>query len=153
MYPSAYGIKFFSKQQLGRDYVVPPVEGLWWSDELDAFTENRRDEWRWTMMIMLPDWLSEKDYDEAMDGIVRKKPDVDFSGLRMEPLEEGLCLQKLHIGSYADEAPALHHLHSELMPSMGLTFNGAHHEIYLGDPRKTAPEKLRTILRQPVKAI
>ncbi|WP_209347083.1 GyrI-like domain-containing protein [Pontixanthobacter sp. CEM42] len=153
LYPAAYGIKFYSKLQLKRDYVVPPLEGLWWSDNLDAFTENRRDEWRWTMMIMLPDWISADHYGEAMDTVQRKKSDLDFTDLRMDSLEEGRSLQKLHIGSYADEAPVLKHLHDELMPSQGLTFNGHHHEIYLGDPRKVAPEKLRTILRQPVKPI
>ena len=153
LYPAAYGVKFHSKRELKRDYVVPPLEGLWWSDNLDAFTENRRDEWRWTMMIMLPDWVTDDDYTAAMDVVQRKKADLDFTKLRKDVLEEGPCLQTLHIGSYADEAPTLAHLHDELMPARGLTFNGRHHEIYLGDPRKVAPDKLRTILRQPVKPI
>lgn len=153
LYPAAYGLKFFSKQELGRDYVVPPLEGLWWSEDLDAFTQNRRDEWCWTMMIMVPNWISGEDFVRAMEGTSRKKADLDFSALRMESLEEGQSLQKLHIGSYADEAPVLKHLHDDLMPSLGMTFNGPHHEIYLSDPRRTSPERLRTILRQPIKPI
>ena len=153
LYPAAYALKFFSKQQLGRDYVVPPLEGLWWSEKRDAFAAGRRDEWQWTMMIMVPDWIRQEQFAEVMCRLKSKKPEIDFSGLRMDSLHEGRSLQKLHLGSFADEAPALRHLHDELMPSLGLTFNGHHHEIYLSDPRKVAPEKLRTILRQPVRPI
>lgn len=153
LYPAAYALKFFSKQALGRDYVVPPLEGLWWSEALDAFTQGRRDEWSWTMMIMLPGWITADHFSEALARLMHKKPQLDFSRLRMAQLSEGRCLQKLHKGSFADEAPVLHRLHAELMPSQGLTFNGPHHEIYLGDPRKVAPERMRTILRQPVKAV
>lgn len=151
LYPAAYALKFFSKTQLGRDYVVPPLEGLWWADDMAAYTAGRRDEWRWTMMIMVPDWITADHFAEAMATAAKKKPEIDFTPLRLEELEEGLCLQKLHIGSYADEAPVLDRLHKEVMPSLGLAFNGRHHEIYLGDPRKVAPERLKTILRQPVK--
>ena len=151
LYPAAYALKFFSKTQLGRDYVVPPLEGLWWADDMAAYTSGRRDEWRWTMMIMMPDWITAEHFAEAMATAAKKKPDIDFTPLRHEELAEGLCLQKLHIGSYADEAPVLHQLHSEVMPALGLAFNGRHHEVYLGDPRKVAPERLKTILRQPVK--
>jgi hypothetical protein len=153
LYPAAYALKFFSKQQLGRDYVVPPLQGLWWSEKKDAFAAGRRDEWQWTLMIMVPDWIGQDQFAGVLDRLKSKKPDIDFSGLRMDSLHEGRSLQKLHLGSFADEAPALHHLHHELMPSLGLTFNGRHHEIYLSDPRKVAPEKLRTILRQPVRPI
>ena len=153
LYPAAYALKFFSKQQLGRDYVVPPLQGLWWSEKRDAFAAGRRDEWQWTLMIMVPDWIGQDQFAGVLDRLKSKKPEIDFSGLRMGSLHEGRSLQKLHLGSFADEAPALHHLHHELMPSLGLTFNGHHHEIYLSDPRKVAPEKLRTILRQPVRPI
>jgi hypothetical protein len=153
LYPAAYGLKFHSKLELGRDYVVPPLEGLWWAQDRTAFTANRRDEWLWTMMILIPEWIGPDEFAVSLAQTARKKPDTDFTPLRRQVLEEGLCLQKLHIGSFADEAPVLHRLHHELMPREGLTFNGEHHEIYLNDPRRTAPDKLRTILRQPVKPL
>lgn len=154
LYPAAYGTKFFSKLDLGRDYAVPPLEGLWWADDPAAFTmPSRRDEWRWTMLVMLPHWIAADHVAAATKAQAKKKPELDFSKVRMEVLEEGLCLQRLHLGSYADEAPVLAQLHDEVMPQSGLTFTGHHHEIYLSDPRRTAPEKLKTVLRQPVKRV
>jgi len=153
LYSTAYPLKFLSKTKLGRDYVVPPLEGLWWSNDLDAFTQGRRDEWRWTMMIMLPDWLTDAQIAQGFAAARAKRPDNDFSRARSDVLHEGLSLQRLHIGSYADEAPILAALHDAVMPGQGLGFNGHHHEIYLGDPRRTVPERLRTILRQPVRKI
>lgn len=148
LYPLAYSTKFLSKQELGRDYVVPPLEGLWWADDMSAFTQGeRRDEWRWTLMLMLPEWIEPAHVEAAR----AKKPDHDFSSVRMEEMEEGLCLSKLHLGPFSDEAPVLHRLHYHLIPDGGYAFNGHHHEIYLSDPRRTAPAKLRTILRQPVR--
>jgi hypothetical protein len=148
LYPLAYATKFYSKQVLGRDYVVPPLEGLWWADDRSAFvTAGRRDEWRWTLMLMLPDWIEPAHVDAAR----LKKPGLDLSAVRLGQLEEGPCLSRLHLGPFALEAPLLHDLHHAVMPAAGLTFAGEHHEIYLSDPRRVAPEKLRTILRQPVK--
>lgn len=148
LYPLAYATKFYSKQALGRDYVVPPLEGLWFADDMNAYVEpGRRGEWRWTLMLMLPDWIA-ADHVEAARG---RKADLDLSEVRMATLVEGLCLSRLHVGPFADEAPVLHRLHHELIPQRGYAFTGQHHEIYLTDPRRTPPEKLRTILRQPVK--
>lgn len=148
LYPLAYATKFFSKLELGRDYVVPPLEGLWWADDRTAYTQaGRRDEWRWTLMLMLPDWIA-PDHVAAARG---RKADLDLSAIRFDSLEEGLCLSHLHLGPFADEAPKLHRLHHQLIPEGGYAFNGEHHEIYLSDPRRTAPERLRTILRQPVR--
>ena len=150
LYPLAYAAKFFSKRELDRDYVVPPLEGLWWADDRSAYTEpGRRDEWRWTLMLMLPGWIAPGHVETAR----ASKPDVDLSAVRMEALEEGLCLSRLHLGPFAGEAPVLRRLHNELIPQGGYAFNGEHHEIYLSDPRRTAPEKLRTILRQPVRKV
>ena len=145
LYPLAYGIKFAQKAQ-GHDFVVPPLEALWWSDKLDAFTENRRDEWQWRAMIRMPDRVTQADVDAA------RKPDPT-ADVAFTTFDEGPCLQTLHVGSYADEASVLADLHDRLMPELGLTFRGHHHEIYLSDPRRVAPEKLRTILRQPVQPI
>lgn len=152
LYPAAYGLKFFSKLELGRDYGVPPLEGLWWADDFAAYTQDgRREEWRWTLMTMVPEWITLEHFDAAVTAQGKKKPDCDFARVRLDTLEEGLSLQHLHIGPFSEERPKLVALHDEIMPAAGLTFNGQHHEIYLSDPRRTAPEKLRTVLRQPVK--
>ncbi|GIM95837.1 GyrI-like domain-containing protein [Paractinoplanes toevensis] len=141
LYPVAYRLKFASRKILGRDYVVMPLEGLWWADDMESFTGDRdKSRWDWTLMIMVPDWI-----DQAMFADAAEKP-----GVRLESLSEGSCVQTLHVGSYDDEAPALARMHHEFIPANGLRMTGKHHEIYLSDARKTAPEKLRTILRQPV---
>ncbi|BEL02966.1 GyrI-like domain-containing protein [Actinoplanes sichuanensis] len=135
LYPVAYRLKFASKR-LGRDYVVMPLEGLWWADDMESFTGSRdKSRWHWTLMIMVPGEI-----DEAL---------VD-GGVRVGTLSEGRCVQTLHVGSFDDEAETLARMHHEFIPAGGLRMTGRHHEIYLSDPRKTAPERLRTILRQPV---
>ena len=150
LYPVTYALKFLSKRELGRDYVVPPLEALWWADDMAAFTAARdKTRWSWTVLSLVPDWL-DGTHVEAARAAARSKGCPMLGALRLEPIEEGLCVQTLHVGSYDDEAPTLARLHDEVMPALGVTFNGPHHEIYLSDPRRTAPEKLRTILRQPV---
>jgi hypothetical protein len=154
LYPAAYAIKFFSKQDLGRDYVVPPLEGLWWADDHAAYTQpERREEWRWTLLLMLPDWIEDAHVAQALAGLAAKKPGLYLARVRRAVLAEGRCLQHLHLGPFAAEAPKLADLHHSIMPQRGLTFAGHHHEVYLSDPRRTAPEKLRTILRQPVRPV
>ena len=151
LYPVAYALKFASKQQLGRDYVVPPLEGLWWAEDMDAFTRSRdKSRWDWTMMIMTPDWIDRIHYEQALDKVGAKDRPARLGEVRMESLSEGLCVQTLHVGSYDDEAPVLAALHEEFIPGNGLRMIGKHHEIYLSDPRKVAADKVRTILRQPV---
>ena len=145
LYGLSYAIKFASKAA-GHDYVVAPLEGLWSSDVADAFVRGDRSLWHWTMMIAQPEWIT----DEAV-GTARTAKGI--TAPRLETLSEGRSLQILHVGPYADEAPTLARLHNEVMPSVSVTFNGRHHEVYLGDPRKVAPEKLRTVLRQPVRAV
>ncbi|KRA41696.1 GyrI-like domain-containing protein [Devosia sp. Root635] len=149
LYSISYALKFAAKA-LGHDYVVPPLEGLWWADNPADFTARRKDNWRWTMMIMAPDILTQAMFAEAVAKVgakLGKRPDT----LRLERYAEGRSLQVLHVGSYDDEGPVLAQLHDVEMPARGLTFNGHHHEIYLSDARRTAPDKLRTILRQPVR--
>lgn len=150
LFAVSYPIKFMSKLELGRDYVVPPLEGLWWADDMDVFTTDERDRWQWTMMIMQPDWISEPTYEAARAKAVDKLG-VPPETMRLAQLHEGTSVQILHRGPFADEAPTIERLHKEFLPSNGFTENGHHHEIYLGDPRRTAPEKLRTVLRQPVR--
>lgn len=149
LYSVSYAMKFAAKVAKGKDYVVPPLEGLWWADDPADFVARRKERWRWTMMIMAPDFMDLMLFDAAVEK-AGKKLGAAPESLRLERLEEGTVLQTLHVGSYDDEGPILARLHNEEMPSRGLTFAGPHHEIYLSDARKTAPAKLRTILRQPV---
>lgn len=150
LYATSYALKFAAKAQ-GHDYVVPPLEGLWWADDPADFVARNKDNWHWTMMIMAPDVISHEMFEAAVAKASKKSASQPPESLRHARYDEGLCLQVLHLGSYDDEGPVLAQLHDVEMPSRGLAFNGHHHEIYLGDPRRSAPDKLRTILRQPVK--
>ena len=151
LYPVAYKLKFASRTHLDRDYVVMPLEGLWWADDMESFTAARdKAEWDWTLMIMTPDWITEEMVAEAVEQVRAKARPARLDDLRLEPLAEGLCVQALHIGSYDDEAELLRRMHHEFVPEHGLAMVGKHHEIYLSDARKVEPAKLRTILRQPV---
>ena len=151
LFSVSYNLKFHSKNELGKDYVVPPLEGLWWSDNFDDFRARRKNKWSWTLMIMVPDWLGKKEFKEAVSTVRSTKPDIKVERLRLESLNEGLSVQILHIGSYDDETPTLVKLHDEWLPANGLKETLKHHEIYIGDPRKTPAAKLRTVLRQPVR--
>jgi hypothetical protein len=154
LYAVAYKIKFASKKELGRDYVVPPLEGLWWAEDMDRFAVRRdKSQWDWKMMIMQPEWIGRDLFESTREGVERQKGLAGLAKLRLERFDEGLSVQILHLGSYDDEGPTLHRLHHEFMPENGLTFNGKHHEIYLSDPRRVAPEKLKTVLRQPVASV
>jgi hypothetical protein len=150
LYTAAYTLKFKSKAELGRDYVVPPLEGLWWSDDMEDFVARRKDRWKWTMMIAVPDFIDPAFANAAIAAARKKKPLPALGRLRVERLEEGRVAQTMHIGSYDEEGPALRQLHQKFLPENGLRPTGKHHEIYLGDPLKTPPERLKTILRQPV---
>lgn len=152
LFPVAYALKFASKGELGRDYVVPPLEALWWADDMDAFT-TRRDKasWQWTVMSLVPDWIPEGLFDSAVERVVAKGAPASLDRLRQELLVEATCVQTLHVGSYDDEAPVLERMHREVIPDAGFVMTGRHHEIYLSDPRRVPPSRLRTILRQPVR--
>ena len=155
LYPVAYVLKFRSKTA-GQDYVVPSLEALWWAEDMAAFTAARdKNLWRWTAMILVPDWLDENDVAAATDHVrtaqhARGGLPPRLDDLRSEVLEERLCVQTLHVGPYDDEGPVLAQIHEQFIPQRGLRMTGRHHEIYLGDPRRTAPQRLRTILRHPV---
>lgn len=149
LYSTSYALKFAAKAD-GHDYVVPPLEGLWWADDPADFVARRKDNWRWTMMIMAPDAVTAAMFEAAAAKSGKKLGEAPAT-LRLEHYDEGRCLQVLHVGSYDDEGPTLAHLHDVEMPVRRLTFNGHHHEIYLSDARRTEPARLRTILRQPVR--
>ena len=158
LYPVAYGLKFASKNDLGRDYVVPPLEGLWWAEDMASFTTARdKTQWSWTLMLLVPEWLGAADVDAARAGARAKAdakstaPPPRLDSLRLQTLAEGRCAQTLHVGPFDAEGPVLAEMHTSFIPDHGLALTGTHHEIYLSDVRKTAPEKLRTVLRQPVR--
>ena len=151
LYPVAYKLKFASKRDLGRDYVVPPLEGLWWAEDMDAFTVLRdKSRWNWTLMIMVPDWIDRPMFDAAVAQAGVKHPPSRLADVRLQSLAEGRCVQTLHVGSFDDEAEVLARMHHQFIPGHDLCMTGRHHEIYLSDFRKIAPERRRTILRQPV---
>jgi hypothetical protein len=151
LYPVAYKLKFASKRDLGRDYVVPPLEGLWWAEDMDAFTTARdKSRWDWTLMLMVPDWIDQTMVTAAVDEAGARRRPARLDDVRLQPLSEGRCVQTLHVGSFDDEADVLATLHHEFIPGHGLRMAGTHHEIYLSDFRKVAPARQRTILRQPV---
>ena len=152
LYPVAYALKFASGRDLDRDYVVMPLEGLWWADDMATFTAARdKSRWDWTLMIMIPDWTTPDMVSAAIEQVGgRDDPPTRLGDLRVEDVTEGRCVQALHVGPYDEEAELLRRMHEEFIPGQGLTMVGKHHEIYLSDPRRVAPDKLRTILRQPV---
>ena len=152
LYAVAFKVKFASKRELDQDFVVPPLEGLWWAEELANFATNRdKSTWDWTMMIMQPEWITQEMVYTAVEQVNNSKQLPALSKLRFETYHEGLSVQIMHIGSYDDEGPTIARLHNEYLPQNGYTEAGKHHEIYLSDPRRTAPEKLKTVLRQPVR--
>ncbi|GIF62078.1 hypothetical protein Ais01nite_01130 [Asanoa ishikariensis] len=148
LYTVAYTIKFRGKAD-GRDFVVGPLEGLWWSENPEVFTTRAKDAWQWRMLVSLPDWVTDEIVDEARQAALRKKSIVE---VRRDVLHEGTSAQLLHRGPYDDEGPALARLHDEYLAAHHLRMAGHHHEIYLSDPRRTEPAKLKTILRQPVRS-
>ncbi|GAB3618365.1 GyrI-like domain-containing protein [Okibacterium endophyticum] len=150
LYSVSFTLKFESKKTLGRDYAVAPLEGLWHAEDMSVFVTREKSSWDWTMMINQPEWITDDMVASALENVNAKKG-IATSRLRMMPLHEGTSVQTLHIGSYDDEAPTLRRLHEEHLPENQLAFNGLHHEIYLSDPRRTAPERLKTVLRQPVR--
>jgi hypothetical protein len=151
LYPVAYRMKFASKRDLERDYVVPPLEGLWWAEDMDSFTAARdKSRWDWTLMLMVPDWIDQAMFTTAVAQTEAKNRPARLDDVRLATLSEGRCVQTLHVGSFDDEAGVLAQLHNEVIPGQGLRMVGKHHEIYLSDFRRVAPEKRRTILRQPV---
>lgn len=154
LYPVSFKVKFLSKTE-GKDYVVPPLEGLWWADNMEGFTRGNRNSWRWTMMIMQPNWITQDIINKAIESTIEKKPELKdvISKLRIEKFQEGNAAQIMHIGPYSNEGPTIEKIHN-FIKSNGGSFDGhhlKHHEIYLSDPRKAKPENMKTIIRQPFK--
>ncbi len=151
LYPVAYTIKFTSKNKYGKDFGVMPLEGLWWTENMADFSTDDKSNWLWTAMIMQPNDVSEELYKQAVEQVRLKQAPKAIDKIRFESYDEGRAAQVLHVGPYADEGPTIQHLHQFIREQGGVLeeSNKHHHEIYLGDPRRTAPEKLKTIIRQP----
>ncbi|WP_431806677.1 GyrI-like domain-containing protein [Microbacterium paraoxydans] len=159
LFPVAYTLKFSSRAELGIDTVVMPLEGLWHAEDMASFTSRRdKSAWQWTLLLMVGDHVTPDLFARAVDAVEAKsakkrEPLPALRSVRLETLQEGLCVQTLHIGPFDDEAPVLEELHDRFIPDNGLRMTGRHHEVYLSDIRRTDPAKLRTILRQPVARI
>jgi len=151
LYAMSYTLKFLSKQTEDIDYVVMALEGLWWTDDMADFSEDDKSVWSWTSMIMQPSHLTKAHFDEAAEQVRIKKNPPALDKMRLESFCEGLSVQIMHIGPYSQEAPTIGRLH-QFASDNGYRLRDKHHEIYLSDPRRAAPEKLRTVIRQPVEA-
>jgi hypothetical protein len=145
----AYTLKFSSKMGGGPDWKVMGPEGLWWADDPSAFCEKRFDEWRWTLMIAQPDVVTAERVEAARETVREKKDPPALERVRLDRLEEGLSAQLLHVGPYDGVGPAVERL-AAFIAEEGYTVAGRHHEIYLSDPRRVPPERLKTIVRMPV---
>lgn len=150
LYSIAYTLKFKIKKSRQIDYNILAMDGLWWSSNMDDFITGNKNDWDWTMMIAQPEFINQADVTEAIEEVEKKKPNPAISKIRFEMFDEGFCAQVMHIGPYSAERPTVALLHAAIAEN-GYSLRGRHHEIYLGDPRKSAPEKLKTIIRQPAK--
>ncbi|MBW8016967.1 MAG: hypothetical protein FVQ82_12345 [Planctomycetes bacterium] len=151
LYGIAYTLKFDMKKNQPDGYfefVVPPLEALWWMDP-GPFDPDAKDKWQWTVLLMQPDFVTDELIDSTKKILNAKKPDLDLANVRYGVIDEGLSAQILHIGPYAEEGPTIEKLHA-FVKSQGYTLLDKHHEIYMSDPRRVAPEKLKTIIRHPV---
>ncbi|CEG12562.1 conserved hypothetical protein [groundwater metagenome] len=152
LYAVSYAIKFMVKKEKSINYVVMPLEGLWWADDVASFSPEgmNKDIWKWTLMIMQPEWVTKDIFGKAIEEVKKKKNLPFLFKIRLENLQEEFSAQILYIGPYDAEHTTIEKIHA-FIKERGYKFSGKHHEIYLSDPRKTAPEKLKTIIRQPVK--
>ena len=149
LYGLSFTVKFDVKKGVGPDYTVMPLEGLWWAKDMTAFSSDRKDEWQWKMMIMQPDHVTAKHVNAATKQLREKKNPLALDKIRFESYHEGPSVQILHIGPYDDEGSIIAQMH-KFIDENGYQLHMKHHEIYLSDPRRSKPEKLKTVLRQPI---
>jgi hypothetical protein len=151
LYGLAYTIKFALKAQ-GVEFSVAPLEGLWWMPDMAQFSDKDKGAWDWTMMILQPDAVTEAVVEAARAEAQKKKGLPALVKARLESYHEGLAVQTLYLGAYADEGPTIAAMH-RFAVEQGYALSGKHHEIYMGDPRRSAPEKLKTVIRQPIRKV
>lgn len=149
LYPISYTLKFFVKRTSGIDYGVMPLEGLWWTDNMTTFSVDRKNEWKWTLMIMQPEPVTGAMVEAAIEEVKKKKNPVALSKIRFEKFAEGRAAQVMHLGPFSDEGPTVEKVH-DFIRRRGGSLTGMHHEIYLSDFRRAAPEKWKTVIRQPM---
>jgi hypothetical protein len=151
LFAVVHPIKRIARERMAQDFVDPPLEGLWWADDIQDFIHGNRDKLKWRMMIVYePDWLTAAMFDEAVAAATARLGEPPAS-LRLEAYEEGLSAQIMYVGPNSLGGSTIARLHRDFMPAHHLKPNGYHHEIYLTDPTRVAPEKLKTVLRQPVR--
>ncbi|HCS39600.1 MAG TPA: hypothetical protein DIW44_08445 [Anaerolineaceae bacterium] len=152
LYSLAYTLKFHCKTALEKDFTVMGLEGLWWVPDMGSFSTAKKSDWDWTMMILQPDFITPALFEEAKSKAVAKgkAPLADIA--RLETYHEGTSVQIMYFGPYADEGPTIAKMHAYAF-EQGYVLNGKHHEIYMSDARKVAPEKNKTIIRQPIKKL
>jgi hypothetical protein len=151
LFSVSYALKIMVKKgEPAIDYGVMPLEGLWWTDDMDAFSLENKDAWIWSLMIMQPDVIAPDLFHEAMEQVKKKKDLALLAEIRFEPFHEGKAAQIMHIGPFSEEGPAVERVH-QFFEANGFKRWGKHHEIYLSDIRKAQPEKWRTVIRQPMK--
>ncbi|WP_370574200.1 GyrI-like domain-containing protein [Methanomethylovorans sp.] len=151
LYAMSYALKFLVKKSADpTDYIVMPLEGLWWADNMAKFCLENKDTWKWTSMIMQPSFVTEAMVSQALEQVEIKQDLSALSKMRFEKYDEGLSAQIMHVGPYSAETPIILKLH-RFIEENGYSLRGKHHEIYLSDPGKTAPDKLKTVIRQPMK--
>jgi hypothetical protein len=149
LYAVSYAIKFKVKRSEGIDYGVMPLEGLWWADDMREFSVEDKGAWKWTAMIMQPeDYVTVELFEEAKGEVEKKKDLPALPRMRSEAFREGLSAQIMHLGPFSEEGPTIERIHSSI-EELGGEPRGKHHEIYLSDFRRTKPERLRTVIRQP----
>ena len=150
LFTVSYNLKFYVKKKLGTvDFRVMPLEGLWWADDMTKFSTDKKEQWKWTLMILQPDMITPELFEKAVAEVKAKKAPQSIDRLRFETFEEGPCAQVLHLGPFSEEKPTIDKLHQFIEDNQKQR-SGLHHEIYLSDFRRTAPENLKTIIRQPV---
>jgi hypothetical protein len=150
LFSLSYALKFTIKKSNGLDYAVMPLEGLWWAQDPSQFSMSHKDIWEWTAMIRQPEQVTSELVAQARAEVAKKKGLPALERVRFETYDEGLSAQLMHLGPYAAEEPTIARLHNFIREN-GYEPNGKHHEIYLNDLRKTAAERLKTVLRQPVR--
>lgn len=150
LYALAYGLKFALKPAV--DYTVMPLEGLWWASDMSAFTLDAKCDWSWTVMILQPAEATPELLEAVRADTARKKTVAALPRARLATYREGLSAQILYVGSFADEGPTIARLH-EYISEQGCTRDGKHHEVYMSDPRRTAPDRLKTVIRQPMRRL
>jgi len=151
LFALSYALKFAAKRgALAIDYGVMPLEGLWWAEDMSAFTTGDRSDWQWTMMIMQPDFIDDAMVESAREATAKKRL-AALADVRFERFEEGLCAQVMHIGPFAEEGPTIEAVH-DFIEQSGRVRTGKHHEIYLSDIRRADPAKWKTVIRQPMGA-